>query len=250
MSSSILLSPDAGWRLSLYPTAGEAGCSFQSSIRAERRYVAPGAAADPARSRAEAARRARSKVRRYAASNLLDRFGTLTYGPPFCLDPAQARRDVAVFVRDLRTELGGSPFPYIWVPEWHKDGKKLHLHFALGNYVRQSVLSDVWGRGWVCIKRISGQRHNAPRVEGARIAARYLSKYVAKTFESESLGGRHRYEVGQGFQPQAVRFSGTSDAQVLSEAVDVMGGKPPSRSWASSENENWQGPPARWFQWD
>jgi hypothetical protein len=247
--SSVLLKPDAGWRLSLYPTAGEAGASFQSSVRTERRYVPPGAGADPVRARAEAARRARSKVRRYAASNLLDRFGTLTYGPPFCFDPAQARRDVAVFIRDLRSELGGDPFPYIWVPEWHKDGKKLHLHFALGDYVRHSLLSDVWGRGWVNIKRITGQRHNASRVEGARIAARYLSKYVAKTFESEDLGGRHRYEVGQGFQPEAVRFSGTSDAEVLAQAVDAMENKAPFRLWASSQNEDWQGPPARWYQW-
>lgn len=250
MVTSALSSPDAGWRLSLYPTAGEAGCSFQSSIRPERRYVAPGSGADPARAKAEAARRARAKVRRYAASNLLDRFGTLTYAPPYCFDPSQARRDVAVFIRDLRSELGGDPFPYIWVPEWHKDRERLHLHFALGSYVRQTVLSDVWGRGWVSIKRISGQRHNAPRVEGARIAARYLSKYVAKTFDSVDLGGRHRYEVGQGFQPQAVRFTGISDVEVLAQAVEAMDGRVPSRSWASVENDDWQGPPARWFQWD
>lgn len=249
-STSVLLSPDAGWRLSLYPAAGEAGCSFQSSLRAERRYVPPGEAADPARARAEAARRARSKVRRYAAANLLDRFGTLTYGPPFCFDPAQARRDVAVFFRSLRSELGGEPFPYVWVPEWHKDGKRLHLHFALGDFVHWTLIRDVWGRGHVSVKRITGQRHNAPRVEGARIAARYLSKYVAKTFETNDLGGRHRYEVAQGFQPEAVRFTGTSDALVLAQAIDVMDGRVPARAWASFENDHWQGPPARWFQWD
>jgi hypothetical protein len=250
LDSSSFSRPDAGWRLSLYPSAGEAGCSFQSSVRSPRCYVPPGSAADPARARAEAARRARSKVRRYAAANLLDKFGTLTYAGTGCHDPGEARTHVASFMRSLRSELGGEPFPYVWVPEWHKSGHGLHLHFALGQYVKQGTIHDVWGRGFVSIKRITGQRHRAPRVEGARIAARYLSKYVAKTFESDDLGGRHRYEVGQGFQPQAVRFTGNSDDEVLDHAVEVMGGALPARAWSSSQNDDWQGPPARWFQWD
>lgn len=244
-----LLSPDAGWRLVLYPSAGEAGYSFQSSVRAPRMYSPPGSAADPARARAEAARRARSKVRRYAAANLLDRFGTLTYAGEGCHDPAQARTDVAAFMRGLRSELGGKPFPYVWVPEWHKSGHGLHLHFAVSQYVRHSLIADVWGHGFISIKRITGKRHGAPPVEGARIAARYLSKYVAKTFDSEDLGGRHRYEVAQGFQPETMRFTGTSSGEVLGAACDVMQARP-ARSWDSAESEGWQGPPAGWYQWD
>ena len=249
LSHSTLLNPDAGWRLTLYPSAGEAGYSFQSSVRSRRMYVPPGSAADPARARAEAARRARAKVRRYAASNLLDRFGTLTYAGEGCHDPGKARADVAAFMRGLRSELGGKPFPYVWVPEWHTSGHGLHLHFAVSKYVKHSLIADVWGHGFISIKRITGKRHGAPPVEGARIAARYLSKYVAKTFDSEDLGGRHRYEVGQGFQPAATRFTGTSSGEVLDAACDVMRARP-SRLWDSSQSEDWQGPPAGWFQWD
>ncbi len=43
-------------------------------------------------------------------------------------------------------ELGGEAFPYLWVPEWHPGGHGLHLHFAVGRYVRQSLIRDVWGR--------------------------------------------------------------------------------------------------------
>lgn len=241
--------PDAGWRLSLIPAAGEAGCSFQSSVRSPRMYVPPGSAADPERARAEAARRARSRLRRYAAANRLDRFGTLTYAGEGCHDPSQARADVAAFMRGLRTGLGGQPFPYVWVPEWHKSGHGLHLHFAVAKYVKQSLIADVWGRGFVSIKRITSMRHGAPEIEGARIAARYLSKYVAKTFDSPELSGRHRYDLAQGFQPVVTRFTGTRELEVLEAACEVMGG-PPARSWSSSSVEDWRGPPAGWFQWD
>ena len=61
--------------------------------------------------------------------------------------------------------------------------------------------------GFNSIKRITGKRHGAPPVEGARIATRHLPKHVAKTFDSEDLGGRHRYGVGQGFQPTSTRHA-------------------------------------------
>ena len=246
---SVLLTPDASWHLSLYPSAGEAGCSFQSSMRSPRMYVPPGFAADPERARAEAARRARAKLRRYAAANRLDRFGTLTYAGAGCHDPGRARADVAAFIRGLRAGLGGDPFPYVWVPEWHKGGHGLHLHFAVAKYVKHSLIADVWGRGFVSIKRITSLRQGAPEIEGARIAARYLSKYVAKTFDSPELNGRHRYDLAQGFQPKVTRFTGTRESEVLEHASQVMGASP-ARSWSSSSVEGWMGPPAGWFQWD
>ena len=55
----VLTRPDAGWFLTLYPDAGEAGGSFRSSMRAPSTYVPPGYAKDPERARVEAGRRAR-----------------------------------------------------------------------------------------------------------------------------------------------------------------------------------------------
>lgn len=123
---SPLARPDAGWVLSLYPTAGEAGGSFVPSYRPSRTWVPAGQASDAARSRVEAARRAKKKVRVYCAGNRLNRLGTLTYAGAGCHDPAQLREDVGEFFRALRVEVGRGAFPYLWVPEWHKTGHGLH----------------------------------------------------------------------------------------------------------------------------
>ena len=104
-----------GWVLSLCEAAGEAGGSFRSSRRPSREGMVFGPSEDPARSAAEAARRARGKVRRYCAANRLNRLGTLTYRGEGCHDTDQLVTDVGVFFRRLRRELGGKPFAYVWV---------------------------------------------------------------------------------------------------------------------------------------
>ena len=237
----------AAWSLSLYASAGEAGGSFQSPRR-QPVVLVPGApAADPERARAEAARRARGKVRRYCAANRLNRLGTLTYRGEGCHDPARLRADVGEFFKALRAALGAGPFPYLWVPEWHKSDHGLHVHFAVGQYVRRSLIEDAWGRGFVHIKRLGGLGVGATSRDGARRAAGYLSKYVSKTFEAD-MAGLHRYEVAQGFQPAVQHLTGRSVEAVLGGAVEVMGSAP-ERSWSSAEQEGWQGPPAVHFQW-
>jgi hypothetical protein len=80
-----LREPDlrSGWYLSLYPQAGEGGGSFRYS----RPCKPAGGPPDPERSAIEAARQARTKVRRYCAANRLNRLGTLTYRGAGCHDP-------------------------------------------------------------------------------------------------------------------------------------------------------------------
>lgn len=239
----VLIKPDAAWRFTIYPTAGEAGGAFVPSMRRSN-YVPPGFAADPLRARQVAAARARGRVRRYSAANGLDRFGTLTYAPPGTADSAEVRAHAASFMRNLR-ESRGKAFPYVWVPERHKSGL-FHLHFALGEYVPRSQVNDAWGRGFVSIKQLSGQRIGAPRWEAARTAGRYMAKYVAKTF-GESEMGRHRYEVGQGFQPPSQRIEATSFSDAMTQMMDVMEAAP-ARVWSSDEDASWVGPPAGWAQ--
>jgi len=72
---------------------------------------------DVERSRVEAGRRARTKLRRYCAANRLNRFGTLTYAGAGCFDQQELRRDLGGFFKGLRGELGGKPLPYAWAPE-------------------------------------------------------------------------------------------------------------------------------------
>ncbi|WP_296607451.1 hypothetical protein [Nocardioides sp.] len=241
--------PDAGWYLTLYPDAAEGGGCFVSSRRKAGGGV-PGSAVDPERSRAEAARRAGVKVRRYCAANGLDRLGTLTYAGAGCHDPGQVRADVGVFFRRLRSSLGGAAFPYVWVPEWHPGGHGLHLHYAMGRYVPRGKIDEAWGHGYVHIKRLSDVPPGAGGLRQGRSTARYLSKYVTKAFSSvDRASGLHRYEVGQGFQPRGLRLHGRSGHEALAKAVAVMGGAP-AAEWWSRDAPAWEGPPAYWFSWD
>lgn len=80
---------DAGWSFTLVPAAAEGGGSFRASLRRKPEYVARGQAADPERDAMEAARRARTRLRRYCAANVLNRLGTL--GPPPSFGPVAVR---------------------------------------------------------------------------------------------------------------------------------------------------------------
>jgi hypothetical protein len=236
------------WRLTLYPQAGEAGGCFVSAGGAGggRRGSRP----DQARARAEAARRAAQKVRRYCAANRLNRLGTLTYRGEGCHDPRALRRDLGGFFRELRGGLGGVPLPYLWVPEWHPGGHGLHAHFAVGRFVPRSLIERAWDRGFVHIKLLGDLPVGSGTLGEARKASRYLAKYVRKGIEdAERLAGLHRYEVAQGFQPETAVFEARTEAQVIEQASEAMGA-PPAYVWRSTGVEGWHGPPACWVSWD
>jgi hypothetical protein len=186
-------------------------------------------------------------VRRYCASNRLNRLGTLTYGGEGCHDPQQVRVDAGVFFRSLREDVGGKAMPYLWVPEWHPGGHGLHLHFAVGRYIKRSSVERAWGHGFVHIKLLGDLPVGSGRLDESRLAARYLAKYVTKEPE-DSLAGLHRYEVAQGFQPRRVAFHADTGTEALSIAIYQMA-RPPDYVWWSSQEEQWQGPPAVWASW-
>lgn len=250
MAPSPPSAPTSGWQFALYPDAGEGGGSYQRWVRRPSVYVARGAAADPERAAAEAGRRARSRLRRYCAANRLNRLGTLTYRGAGCHDPSIIRSDLAEFFRALRDALGGTPLPYVWVPEWHKSGHGLHAHFAVGRYIKRSLIESAWGRGFVHIKLLGDLPVGSGSVSEARRAAAYLSKYVTKTFVDPDARvlGLHRYDVAQGFQPEPVTITGSSVEAVLREASTVFASQP-SATWFSRDSDGWEGPPSVWAQW-
>jgi hypothetical protein len=231
------------WALSLYPEAGEGG-----GCLSVRRMVLPsGGPPNVERASEEAARRARAKIRRYAAANRLNRLGTLTYRGEGCHDPIRLRADLAAFFRGLR---GEGALPYLWVPQWHPGGHGLHAHFAVGRYVPRRLIEHAWGHGFVHIKLLDGLPVGSGTLGEARLAARYLSRYVGRDVEDERrLAGLHRYEVAQGFQPAKVECYGESADDVINRASELMGAGP-ERVWLSSSVEGWRGPPACWAQWN
>lgn len=161
---------------------------------------------------------------------------------------------IGAFFRDLRGSLGGKPLPYAWVPELHGDGVHFHVHFAVGRYIARHHIESAWGRGIFDIRLIGDLPVGSGALAESRKAAAYLSKYVAKTFTDEDEGrllrpkGMHRFDVAQGFTPEALRLTGRTVDAVVGEASELMGGWP-ALHWSSDQVPDWQGPPAVWVQW-
>ncbi len=235
------------WVLGFYPDALEAGGVFRPAGRDHPGRDLRQVTRDPQRSAEEAGRRAATCIRRYAASNRLNRLGTLTYADS-CREPRQLRRDVGEFFRELRDALG-EPFPYLWVPEWHPGGHGLHLHFAVERFIRHSVIKEAWGRGIVHIKLLGDVPIGTGHLGEARVAARYLAKYVRKGLEDGHELGLHRYECAQGFHPKVEQIVATTSHEAIEEASKRVG-RWPELTWRSRDAERWYGPPAVWAWWD
>lgn len=236
----------SGWRLNLYPQAGEASGSFYSANRkAPSNSFAP--ATDKTRAKEEAARRARGMIRRYCAHNSLNRFGTLTFRGEGCHDPRELRIYVGEFFKQLRQALP-KDFPYLWVPEWHKE-HGLHVHFAVGNYIKRSVIENAWPHGFIHIKLIGDLPHGSGVREESRIAARYLAKYVGKDFDdARNISGLHRYDIAQGFKPEPLKLFRPTAELVTDLAQELMGSEA-TYFWSSNGEENWEGVPAIYLSW-
>jgi hypothetical protein len=232
------------WTLKLYPDAGEAG-GGRVSVRPTRRE----GRSCPDRAAAEAARRAKGKIRRYCAANRLNRLGTLTYRGNGCHDPMALPTDVSRFFKSIRGDLDGDAFPYLWVAELHPGGHGLHVHFAVARYIQRSLIEQSWPHGFVHIKLIGDLPLGPGTVEQARIAGRYLGKYAAKSLDEGRVAGLHRYEVAQGFQPASITCYGPTAAEAIETASTYMGASP-SQCWFSSVSEGRHGPPACWVAWD
>ncbi len=241
------------WVVDLFPEAGEAIATFHSadgsgdgSSGRDPGEEDPGAEG-PAESGEVAARRARTRVRRYCAANRLNRLATLTYRGEGCHDQIVLRAHVAGFFRRLRYELGRGPFPYLWTAEWHKSGHGLHGHFAVGRYVPRTAIEDAWPHGFVHIKLLGDLPYATSSLDQARRAARYLSKYVGKAF-AEHEPGLHRYEVAQGFAPRREGSSGRTSEEVVAWAIGRMG-RVPQFVQPSTEWYDYQGPSAVFLSW-
>lgn len=143
--------------------------------------------------------------------------------------------------------LGVERLPYVLVPEFHRDGH-VHAHALLSRFVAKDLLVTTWGEGFVDVRRFQGKKGGR---EAARRAAGYASKYVAKTFELYDQGegvtvGRHRYEVGQGFQPEAVKRTGyRSLEEAMAWVVDGHGQRV-TFAVHSDGLEDYDGPPFLW----
>lgn len=238
----------AGWYLNLYKGAYEATASFIPTLQTRDQSNFAGAI-DKTRSQEEASKRAARRIRRYCVSNGLNRLGTLTYEGEGLHDQRQLRKDIAQFFGNLRNDLGKN-FPYVWVPEWHKTHHGLHVHFAVGSYIQKSKIDNAWGRGFTHIKLITDLPAGFTKIEEARIAAGYISKYVAKSFEdTRRIERTHRYDIAQGFTPQKFVIYSETKIDAITKAIDEMGAEP-SQYWDSNSDLSWGASPVVWMGWN
>jgi hypothetical protein len=237
----------AGWSVSAFPDCGEAvltlGTSYQSP---EDGGV--GAHGDSDGNRLRAERRARKIVRRYCTANGIDRLVTLTFRPPFCTDPRELTEHRKRFIRRLRCSLDHR-FPYVWVPELHQDGVKLHAHMGINRFVKKGQMAEVWGHGFVDLRLIR-VRGAANELQHRRRAASYLSKYIGKAFDQPATFGCHRYEVGQGCQPRCEKQTFATEEEARAWASTLMGGNTPTFVFDSDTLDDHKGPPFRAAFWD
>jgi hypothetical protein len=228
----------------VYPTAGEAiivlGRGTPADLGSGGNRVRSPEPVAQAENRARSVRRARQRARRYAVANNLTRLATLT-SREAVFDRATMLRRVGRFGRALRARYG--PLAYLTALEWHPGGHGLHVHVALDRYVPKDELSRLWGYGFVDV-RLMRTRRGGQRGAAARAAAGYVSKYVTKA--AAEWPGQHAYEVGQGFQPERVRFDGTD---LVRGVLEIMGGEVPSYVWESSTLNDWRGPPVLFLAW-
>jgi hypothetical protein len=90
----------------------------------------------------------------------------------------------------------------------------------------------------VHIKLLGDLPVGSSRLDEARRAAGYLSKYVGKAFDDHRVPGLHRYEIAQGFKPTRTRVYGRTEPQALAAACAVMGSEP-TRLWSSAQDPAW-----------
>lgn len=253
----------AWWEGNYYPDAGEvigwrehrvlrAGEDVSWPVMPGRAGRSGGVSADthpgPGEANSErAARRARSRLRRYAVANRLRYLWVLTLAPDDCSQyPCQhvtdlrlVKRQVASFVkRGLRGHAKYSD-AYVVGYERHRSGA-WHVNLLVSKRVAHRLIEVGWGRGNVWVERFSGRRGESMR-DSARRAAAYVAKYVAKEFDG---AGRHvhRYDVAQGFGVRVVRVFALSASGILEECD---GGAVAYRYDAAAP-ESGRGPPIVW----
>jgi hypothetical protein len=98
------------------------------------------------------------------------------------------------------------------------------VHFAVGRYVKQRLIAEVWGRGIAHIKLIGNLPIGSGALEEARVAAGYLAKYVSKSIGDERVPRLHRYEAAQGLPAREGRAAGRLGSGGRRRGVRADGG--------------------------
>src|SRR5665811_345514 len=242
--------------VTVYPTAGEATGAWVPAERPEIK-VPKGSPPDVIANRCRSGRRARGRARRYCVANTCDRLWTFTFDDSLGPAPssrAECDRHAKALVRRLRAAgLLPSGTPYLVTLERGKLNGRWHIHFAFAEWMPVLRARSAWGLGRVDCGRAPmrhrGRHGAAPAVNQARWVASYVAKYVGKDFD-DTTPGLHRYEVGQGCQPEMVKFTSTTEVESIAQAIALIpDGNSVQTLARSAEWDDWKAPPAWKMVW-
>jgi len=210
---------------------------------------------DPMPSRREAARRRRTKLRRWCVAHKVDRLLTFTYAPehlPASLDDGW--KDIERLRRGMSDAgLGAMAV----VPENGDKSGRFHFHGTYSGFIDLELLGRLWGKGFVHVRRMRSVRGETARGRSRRVAAYvagYLAPEGATPDRTESDGGapgaraggfgRRAYSVPKGSVPvrTVARCKGIAAAWRHAESSVGQGGRV-FRAWCSDDCEDWRGPP-------
>ena len=177
--------------------------------------------------------RAKQKVRLHTKNICANRLLTLTKRETeetgfSTLEQWQA--DWARFCRVYKKYFPDQPFQFVAVPEQHNDGRHFHLHIA--TYSRHKMplerMRRIWwdicggrGTGNIDIQYIKQQgQHAIDRI------ARYISKYISKSFDDIERFNKKRYWVSNNDLPEARRYwlQSRDIGDAISEVYSRFGG--------------------------
>lgn len=241
------------WQVTVYESAGEIVGSWIPDRRPpdQSRNVPYDGPVDPERSRSEAARRAKTAIRRYVTTHRLSRIITLTYAPDHLPEDLEGGWR---HIEDFRRQVGEHFGPMLIVPEWGEENGRLHWHVLVNKFMRKAQVAKAWGLGFVDVRRIQSTKKRGGQRAAARTAAAYAGKYVSKTFDEGQEGRkRHgkRYSTTRGTQPVPGRWRYSTAGEASSAAVEYAGGLHRlTATWSSDEVEDWAGPPVWLMFWD
>lgn len=184
--------PDGGHRWKFFTSAMTTGSTVESSI--ESIPHDPGWTVK--RKERENAHRAQQSIYDLARANIhrWEWFVTLTFDPQ--LVNRQDYKDCLSCVRYLGDQLTRRGSVYLFVPEFHKDGKSYHFHGLVGGWMpldfagsfgppgRERFTYHVTGfPGFTAVQPLDDPKR----------AATYITKYITKELVSVVPKGCHRY---------------------------------------------------------
>ena len=141
---------------------------------------------------------------------------------------------IATWKRFMRIlDSADQKFEYIAVPELHKNGEHYHIHAAINGFVRADMLRRCWqmalggkgdekgqqALGNVDIKR--NPRYGTDKNKQTVGIARYISKYITKSYLEHHQFNRKRY-----WAPRTIKLPKSSGewmrAETVAEAVQEL----------------------------